>query len=144
MSRPKSTPISRSRKIPLQYPSYTPFTKKHTDKPLPYTQPITRPFIPSTLLPLAPHLLHITHGLYQYTVASTRVTLYSSSRLNPTSGSIPGCSRIYSRAQGLRRDSYPANSHSLSLLFISASTQHRLYRRPLVHLTQLYEEMTQV
>ena len=52
-----------------------------------------------------------------YHLAATQVTLYLSSRLDPTYGTSPGCSRVSSHVQGLRRNSYPSKSHSISSLF---------------------------
>ena len=99
------------------YPSANPFQNSIPMNPLPHTQPTTYSNLLPSFLPLAPPLLHITNGLYQATSVATRVTLYSSSRLDSTSGSSPGCSRASSRAQGLRRDYKPPNSHSLSFIF---------------------------
>ena len=95
-----------------------------------HTQLTTHHILPPSLLVIAPTLLYLTHGLYQDALAATRVTLYLYSRLDTTSGSSIGCSSVSSSAKGLRRYSYPANSHSLSYLFISASTQYRLNRQP--------------
>ena len=39
------------------------FTKAHPNHPLAYTQLTTQHILPLSLLSLAPHLLHITHGL---------------------------------------------------------------------------------
>ena len=96
--------------------------KKQPEKTLPHTQPNTHHILPSTLLPLALSLLHLKHGLYQATLVATRVTLYSSSRMDPISGSSTGCSRIYSRTLGLRRYYYPASSHSRYYLFTVSRT----------------------
>ena len=130
MFRPKLTTNYRPRKIPSQDPSYTPFTKSHQKNSLPHTQPTTHHILSPSLLALDAPLLHITHGLYQAALAATRVTLYLYSILDTTSRSSPGCSRVSSRAQGLRRDYYSENSHILSYLFIAASIQYRLDRRP--------------
>ena len=61
-----------------------------------------------------PHPYSISHVGYTRPLwATTRVTLHSYSRMDPTPGSSPGCSRVSSRAQGLRRYYKPPNSHSL-------------------------------
>ena len=111
------TPSCRPNKNSSSYPSAKPFQNSISANPLAHTQSTTNSNLPPSVLPLAPHLLHITHGLYQATSVATQVTLYSSSRLDPTSGSSPRCSCASSRVQGLRRYSNPTNSHSLSSLF---------------------------
>ena len=67
----------------------------------------------------SPHPYSITHmGYTRPPWAATRVTLHSYSRLDPTPGSSPGCSRVSSRTQGLRIEYKTPNSHrflSLSL-----------------------------
>ena len=52
-------------KFPLCAPSHTPVSNSIPSHPLPHAHPITRINHPPSLLPLAPPLLHITHGLYQ-------------------------------------------------------------------------------
>ena len=117
MHCPKHTSSYRPSKNPSSYPSAKLFQNSTPTNPLPHTQPTIHSNLPPLLLPLTPPLLHITHGLYQATSVATRVTLYFPSSLDPTSGSIPRCSRASSRAQGLRRYSKLPNSHILSSLF---------------------------
>ena len=114
---PEHTSSYYPSKIPSSYPSAKPFQNSITTTPLRHTQPTTHRNLSPSLLPIAPPLLHITNGPYQATSVATRVTLYSSSRLDTTYRASTGCSSASSRAQGLRRDSNPPNSHSLSLIF---------------------------
>ena len=66
------------------------FTISQQDNILPLTQPSTHLTFPPRLLVLAPPRIHLTHGLYQAAIAAPRVTLYSYSRLDLTSGLSPG------------------------------------------------------
>ena len=73
------------------------FAFSHQENIHPHTQPTTHLTFPPKLLPLTPPRLRLTHGLYQAVFAASWVTLYSYYRLDPTSGSSPGCqSRIQS------------------------------------------------
>ena len=117
-----SHPFTRPRTIPSKYPSNTPFTKTYPQNALPYTQRTTHHVSPPMLPPLAPALINIIPGLYQGTVAAIQVTLYSPSRMDTVSGSSTRFSCASNRVQGLRSYSYPANLHSLSILFTVAST----------------------
>ena len=117
-----SHPYTHPNRIPSEKPKKIQFKKPYPLKPLPNNRPTTHQVHLPSLLALAPPLLHLTHGIYQATLMPTRVTLYSYSRVDPTSRSSPWCSQVSSHAKGLRRDYKPANSHSLSLFFTVAST----------------------
>ena len=65
ISRPEHIPSYRPSKLPSCSPSHTPFQNSISTHPFPYNQPTTHINLPSSLLPIAPPLLHLTHGLYQ-------------------------------------------------------------------------------
>ena len=65
MARPEHIPSYHQSKLPLCLPSHTPFSNYIPTHPLPHTHPTTHINLPPSLLPLAPPLLHLTHGLYQ-------------------------------------------------------------------------------
>ena len=83
------------------------------------------------------------HLIWQWYPRNDWVTMYLSSSLYPTSGSSLGRSHVSSRAQGLRRYSYPANSHILSYLSISSRTYHQLDSQPWGHTINNFPWSTQ-
>ena len=68
MARPEHIPSYHPSKIPSCAPSHTPISKSLPSHPLPHTHLTTHLNHPPSLLPLAPPLLHLTHGLYQATL----------------------------------------------------------------------------
>ena len=64
------------RNIPSKYPRHSNFRKPYQRNPLPQTQSTTHTLHQPSLLPLAPPLLHLTHGIYQTKLVATPVTLY--------------------------------------------------------------------
>ena len=82
-SQPKHNFITR--------PKLNAFMFSHQENIHPRTQPTTHLTFPPRLLPLTPYRLRLTHGLYQAVFAAPWVTMYLYSRLDPTSGSSPGC-----------------------------------------------------
>ena len=121
---PKKTPWP----IPSTYPVTAQENLHHVQpatllfKTLSHNMPYHTPIQP----PISITHNHSFHSPYSYSIshmgytrplwAYTRVTLHSYSRLDNTPGSSPGCSRVSSRAWGLRRDYKPPSSHSLLYL----------------------------
>ena len=65
MARSEHIPSYRPSKFPSCALSHTPVSNSIPSHPLPHTHPITPINHPPSLLPLAPPLLHLIHGLYQ-------------------------------------------------------------------------------
>ena len=65
MAHPEHIPRYRSSKFLSCAPSHTPVSNSTPSHPLPHNHPTTHINHPPSILPLAPALLHITHGLYQ-------------------------------------------------------------------------------
>ena len=65
MTRSEQICSYRPRKLPSCAPSHTPVSKSIPSQPLPHIHPNTPMNHPQSLLPLAPNLLHLTHGQYQ-------------------------------------------------------------------------------
>ena len=65
MARPEHIHSYCSSKFPSCAPSHTPVSNSIPSHPLPHTHPTTHINHPPSLLPFAPPLLHLTHGLYQ-------------------------------------------------------------------------------
>ena len=63
-SGPKHIPSYPPSKFPPCAPSHTPISNSIQSHPLPHTHPTTHINYPPSLLPLAPPLLHHTHGIY--------------------------------------------------------------------------------
>ena len=63
MAHSEHIPSYHTSKIPSFSPSHTPFSNCIPSHPLPHTHPTTHINHPLSLLPLAPPLLHLTHGL---------------------------------------------------------------------------------
>ena len=68
MARPEHIPSYRPRKLPSCLLIHTHFSNYIPTHPLPHTHPTTHLNLPPSLFPLAPPLLHLTHGLYQAAV----------------------------------------------------------------------------
>ena len=85
---------------------------------IPFHTPILTPILITHHLSFhLPHPYSISHIGYTMTPwAATQVKLQLYSSLDPTPGSSPVFSHVYSRVQGLRRNSKPSNSHSLLCL----------------------------
>ena len=117
----QGTSMARSEHIPSYRPikflscalRHTPVSNSIPSHHLPHTHPITHTNHPPSLLPLAPPLLHITHGMYQAALGGHTGYTALVFKAVPTSGSLPWCIRVSSFMQRLRRYYKPPNSHSL-------------------------------
>ena len=126
---PRAKNHSQPKLISITRPELNAFAFSHKENIHPHTQPTTHLTFQPKLLPLTPPRLCLTHGLYQAIFAASWDTLYSYSRLDPTSGSSPGCqSRIQSWIQlcaGVRKRFLPPQ-HLHTLIFVAVQPAPRI------------------